>query len=193
MPVDIDQSSRRQSDLIMSVWVRTWRIFLLLFPLVGVALFLSSAQADFNGSSMSSARVAITPQSESQFEKFIRSHSHLIWLKDVTVDETIQARLLEIARQRADFWGDSILEGEYEAEGNTSLDRVNEVYFESTFIGYHITYSQDAWFTGRCDYDSRNKATLRNCEAGRISESYFVSQDFRDMVEDQDAYAQFQN
>lgn len=103
-----------------------------------------------------------------------------------------QKRIFErISFKQAQIWGDTILEGDYAAEGNTRLDAVAKLYRDHEHIGYLITYSEKAWETGNCLYDGINDATLLGCVEGRISESSYVSLDFREYFYDSKTMAIF--
>lgn len=104
----------------------------------------------------------------------------------------VQNRLKKVAFDQAQIWGDTILEGDYVSAGETRLDRVIVLYKDDQVIGYKITYSGQAWYTGECDYDSSDESSLKNCTAGRIRESSFVSPDFRTYFRDEDHFADFE-
>ena len=101
--------------------------------------------------------------------------------------ETLQ----KIAQSQAQIWADTILEGDYEADGQTVLDRVEEVHFKGRFVAYRITYSEKAWYIGSCDYDYEDKQKLASCTEGRISEASFVSPSLTSWTRDSNAYAEF--
>lgn len=102
----------------------------------------------------------------------------------------VQARLLQVATDQAQVWGDTILEGDYHSDGETRLDKVSSLYENGQLIGYQITYSEGAWYTGECDFDG-NESSLQGCAPGRIKESSFVSPNFTDFFRDDDDYADF--
>lgn len=102
----------------------------------------------------------------------------------------IQTRLQQVAVDQAQVWGDTILEGDYHADGQTRLDRVFSLYENEKLIGYQITYSEGAWYIGECDFDGR-EPSLKGCQPGRIAESSFVSLDFVSFFRDQDDIADF--
>jgi hypothetical protein len=103
----------------------------------------------------------------------------------------VESTLKYVATIQAQIWADTILEGDYYAEGNTRLDNVMALYKDNEFIGYRITYSERAWFTGECDFDGEEETTLKDCQEGRIHESTFVSPDFKTYFRDEDALADF--
>ncbi len=103
----------------------------------------------------------------------------------------VETTLKYVATSQAQVWADTILEGDYYAAGNTRLDSVVAIYKNNEFIGYKITYSERAWFTGDCDFNGIDEATLTNCQEGRIHESTFVSPDFKTFFRDEDALADF--
>lgn len=86
--------------------------------------------------------------------------------------------LMQIAYQQAQVWADTILEGDFVADGKTRLDEVQALYKNKKLIGYKITYSERAWDTAYCNYDGLHEDTLRGCTEGRIVESSFVSTDY---------------
>ncbi|WP_413289134.1 hypothetical protein [Bdellovibrio sp. HCB337] len=102
----------------------------------------------------------------------------------------IQAHLLQVASNQAQVWGDTILEGDYYSDGNTRLDRVSSLFENGQLIGYQITYSEGAWYTGECDFNGE-ESSLKDCAPGRIKESSFVSPNFGDFFRDDDDYADF--
>ncbi len=111
--------------------------------------------------------------------------------EDQKIDSNIKLIFERISFKQAQVWGDTILEGDYAAEGNTRLDAVVKLYRHDEQIGYLITYSEKAWDTGNCLYDGINDATLRGCIEGRIYESSYVSLDFRDYFYDSKSMAVF--
>lgn len=96
-----------------------------------------------------------------------------------------------ISFKQAQIWGDTILEGDYAAAGNTRLDTVARLYRQNEHIGYLITYSEKAWDTGNCLYDGINDSTLLGCKEGRIYESSYVSLNFREYFYDSKTMATF--
>lgn len=91
-------------------------------------------------------------------------------------------RLHRIARNQANFWGDSILEGDFAVENSVSMDRVEGIYRDGSLIAYRITYSARAW---RLHHDG-----TRGLE-GRIIEASFVSKALRSWFRDADQMAAF--
>ena len=100
------------------------------------------------------------------------------------LDPRYKKILKRIAHTQSQIWGDTILEGDYAADGKTRLDRVQELYKSNKKIGYLITYSERAWDTSECRYDGINDDTLKDCKPGRIIVSSYVSLDFRDFFYD---------
>lgn len=105
----------------------------------------------------------------------------------------VQVILKNVATYQAQIWGDTILEGDYQADGNTRLDVVTFLYKNNYLIGYRISYSERAWYTGDCDYTGENEENLINCTEGRIFESTFVSPDFKTYFRDENDLADFVN
>lgn len=107
------------------------------------------------------------------------------------ISEELKNKLADVALDQAGVWGDTILEGDYAADGNTQLDAVEVMYKHNQAIGYKITYSEKAWYTGDCQFDGENAALLNECSPGRIVESSYVSLDLSDYFSDDDTYASF--
>jgi len=103
----------------------------------------------------------------------------------------VEATLKTVATSQAQIWADTILEGDFYAEGNTRLDSVIGLFRNNEFIGYKIVYSERAWYTGECSFDGQNEADLIDCKEGRIHESTFVSPDFKTFFRDEDGLADF--
>lgn len=103
----------------------------------------------------------------------------------------VETNLKFVAYAQAQIWADTILEGDYYAEGNTRLDTVIALYKNHEFIGYKIVYSERAWYTGECNFDGADESALLDCQEGRIHESTFVSPDFKTYFRDEDALADF--
>jgi hypothetical protein len=99
----------------------------------------------------------------------------------------------QIAWEQAQVWGDTILEGDYQAAGDTRLDAVFALYRGEKLLGYRITYSEKAWSTSECAYDGKNTKSLNQCPVGRIVESSFVSSSLKTYVTDQNQFAEFQS
>lgn len=87
--------------------------------------------------------------------------------------QAIQAKANDLAQ----IWGDTILEGDYVADGKTQVDEVYVLVKNGEVFGYRITYSENAWYTANCDFDG-DMQHLDGCEQGRISEASYVNADF---------------
>lgn len=98
--------------------------------------------------------------------------------------------LTEIAKDQAQIWGDTILEGDYQADGNAELDSVERLELKGEFIGYRIFYSERAWETASCDYNGEPES-LENCTEGRIQEGTIVSKELTNWTRDSNYYAEF--
>jgi len=96
-----------------------------------------------------------------------------------------------IAFKQAQIWGDTILEGDYYADGETQLDAVEILQKNGKTIGYRISYSETAWFTSDCDFDYDNLETLKNCPQGIITERSYVSLDKKTFFRDNRSFAEF--
>lgn len=96
-----------------------------------------------------------------------------------------------IAKKQAQVWGDTILEGDYVAAGDTKLDQVRELKINGSLAGYLITYSETAWNISDCAYDGLHPESLKDCVHGRIVESSYVSLDLREYFYDDSTSAVF--
>ena len=96
----------------------------------------------------------------------------------------------EIANDQAQIWGDTILEGDYQADGNTELDSVEKLELKGQFVGYRVFYSERAWETSSCDYNGEPES-LEGCTEGRIQEASFVSKELNNWTRDPSNYAEF--
>lgn len=107
-----------------------------------------------------------------------------------SVDPKEIQRFTEIASDQAQIWGDTILEGDYQADGNTELDTVERLEMNGQFIGYRIFYSEKAWETANCEYNGEPD-TLEGCTEGRIQEGTIVSREKNNWTRDSSHYAEF--
>jgi hypothetical protein len=103
----------------------------------------------------------------------------------------IQEQIEDAATEQAQIWSDTILEGDYAAEGNTRLDEVIAIYKKNTLQGYKFTYSEKAWMISDCDFDEQSQESLNACLQGRIVESSYASPDFSILERDPDHLAEF--
>lgn len=101
--------------------------------------------------------------------------------------------LQKIATKQAYIWADTILEGDYHADGETVLEEVTGIFRRSSLVGYKITYSERAWDTSSCDFDGEDLSTLAKCTEGTIRETSFVSPDFKTFIRNHDEIADFFN
>ncbi|MFN8791652.1 MAG: hypothetical protein ACK5Y2_09390 [Bdellovibrionales bacterium] len=95
------------------------------------------------------------------------------------------------AHDQAQIWGDTILEGDFAADGKTELDEVVVIKSSQKILGYRISYSERAWFTGNCAYRSHIPQTLLSCSEGRILEKAFVATDLSHSQVDENQFAEF--
>ena len=100
-------------------------------------------------------------------------------------------KLKAVAQEQAHIWADTILEGDYVADGKTRLDKAVAIYKYDKLLAYFITYSERAWDTSTCLYDALDDATLARCKRGRIVESVYLSPDFSDYYFADENYARF--
>lgn len=106
------------------------------------------------------------------------------------ISAQLQNRLLRIADEQAQSWGDTILEGDYYADGNVRLDSVVAIYRDNQVMAYRISYSERAWNTADCSFDG-SEVSLNECHEGRISEGSYVSPSGIVFVNDENRYAEF--
>ncbi len=99
--------------------------------------------------------------------------------------------LLSAAFNQAQIWGDTILEGDYAADGNVRLDEVIIIQQNTQVLGYVITYSERAWYVGQCAYVFNRPESLNSCEEGRIQETSFISNSFKEIEVAQNKFADF--
>lgn len=107
------------------------------------------------------------------------------------LNENIRYALNIIAKKQAQIWGDTILEGDYVADGNTHLDEIRLLQVDGKTAGYLITYSEKAWNISDCLYDGLHPQSLSGCVTGRIVESSYVSLDYRNYFYDDTTSASF--
>lgn len=101
------------------------------------------------------------------------------------------AQFQEIATDLAQVWGDTILEGDYYADGNTRIDSILALYKDDKVFAYRIHYFERAWYLANCDFKSQNLESLRSCDEGRITESTYVSADFKTFFRDPSHFVDF--
>lgn len=99
----------------------------------------------------------------------------------------VRIRLEEISFDQAQIWADTILGGEYLAEPEVLVDAIEIIRAGELFLGYRITYSSAAYETMDCDASRQ----LKDCVAGRIVESSFVSPNLESWIRDDRHYAEF--
>lgn len=103
-------------------------------------------------------------------------------------------QLQKIAEEQVNVWGDTILEGDYVADGEVRLTKISAIYKNSELVAYRITYNQNAWDTSTCNYDgNRHQETLVGCAAGKITESTYVSASLNYYEIDENQFAEFEN
>lgn len=103
------------------------------------------------------------------------------------------ATLKKVAFEQAQIWADTILEGDYVADGETRLMEVIGIFRSNELVAYKIRYAERAWDISTCDYDYENPETLQQCTEGFIRETSFVSPDFKNYVRNHDDIANFYN
>lgn len=100
-------------------------------------------------------------------------------------------QLYRVSTAQARIWADTILESDYVADGKTVLNSVIGIFKYGHLVAYKITYSERAWDVSSCDYDYETESGVEKCTEGRISESSFVSLDFRTYFRDDADLAEF--
>ncbi len=106
------------------------------------------------------------------------------------VYNAIQRKIETIAKDQAQVWADTILEGDYTAAGDTQVDHVTMITKEGRLLMYKVTYFETAWYTGECDYDGTD-SSLASCQQGRIYETSYVSASINEAEVSEDGYADF--
>jgi hypothetical protein len=103
-------------------------------------------------------------------------------------------QLQKIAEEQVNVWGDTILEGDYIADGEVRLTKISAVYQDSELVAYRITYNQNAWDTSTCNYDgNHHQETIVGCAQGIITESTYVSSSLNYYEVDENQFAEFEN
>jgi hypothetical protein len=105
--------------------------------------------------------------------------------------EELLQNLNKVAFDQAQIWGDTILEGEYAADGNTVIDKIVIIKNGDRILGYAVTYSERAWYLGQCNYVPSHPESLQTCKEGRIQETSFVAANLRNAEVDQNQFAEF--
>ncbi len=101
--------------------------------------------------------------------------------------------LKKIAAKQAYIWMDTILAGDYYADGNTTLENVIAIFKGSTIVAYKIEYSELAWYVRQCGWVEDDETSLMGCPEGRIRESSYVAPDMKNYVRCEDEIAEFYN
>lgn len=107
------------------------------------------------------------------------------------IDSLTLDALKKIAEEQAQVWADTILEGDYTANGQTELGMVQAIYQNGQLRAYHLFFFEKAWYTGDCNYDYENPKSLQSCQRGQINEAAFVSANLKTVLPDEDHYAEF--
>lgn len=103
---------------------------------------------------------------------------------DLKTKAALEARVYE----QAQVWGDTILEGDYVADGETKIARVEALYRGEYLAGYRVVYFEKAWWVGECDHDVKN---LAQCLPGYIEEAAFITNDLKVITVDEAETALF--
>lgn len=99
--------------------------------------------------------------------------------------------LAQIAHNQAQIWADTILEGDFWATGGTRIQSTKVLKQGQKVVGYHITYAEQAWYTGNCQFEQHQPSSLRSCQPGHIVESTFVTSSGDDYRVDENQFAKF--
>lgn len=84
-------------------------------------------------------------------------------------------QISKVAKSQAEIWSDTILEGPYEADGQTEVDRVEALKLDGKVIALRVLYSERGWDISTCSFNSAS--SLDQCEEGRIQEASLLSID----------------
>lgn len=116
-----------------------------------------------------------------------------------------KVRLSEVVDQEQSIWFDTILEGDYQlGADDLAIDEISKVYNENNMpVAYRVRFSQDAFDTGSCDYDSEyvyqhpeqtvDVLTKAGCTHGRIVGYTIISLDLQFHVRDNEEIESFQD
>lgn len=130
-------------------------------------------------------------------EKATCSSPYTVKVVKSGADEKLDERLEAEAKSAARIWGDTILEGDYYAFGDTRVGRALEISKDGKVIAYHVEYYEEAIDTGsdKCVHDEDQSdqawAFYGECTLGRIYEAVYVSADFKDREDDYERSATF--
>lgn len=103
------------------------------------------------------------------------------------INNTTRARLLEISKDQAQIWADTILGGDYLAEEDVVVDQIEFVRMGAQLVGYRVTYSSLAYETLDCNPEG----DVSLCVQGRIVESSYVSPGLDGWIRDDQKFAEF--
>ena len=103
----------------------------------------------------------------------------------------MQQALHEIAHHQSQIWGDTILEGDFFADGKVQIQKVKILSQQNRTVGFQITYFEKAWYTGDCTYHHNRPETLKACRPGHIFEASFVTSDATEAQVDENQFAKF--
>jgi len=164
----------------------------LIFILLTISSLFSNAQTASSISAKEVARVFYAANCDQRCQQGVVVD--YFQAKDLfRLPSQVYRNLQKVAYDQAQIWGDTILEGDYAADGKTELVQVMVIKQNAKVVGYAITYSERAWYTGHCAYISQNPSTLATCEEGRIHETSFVSADLHDAQVGQNQFAEFKS
>ncbi len=103
------------------------------------------------------------------------------------------SKLERISDKQAFIWIDTVLQGDFHADGKTVLEEVVAIFKGTSLVAYKVDYSQLAWYVGACGWDGESFSGLEKCPMGKIHESSFVSPDFKTYIRNDDDIADFYN
>lgn len=114
-------------------------------------------------------------------------------VRDAFLSKFQFTKLELIADKQAYIWMDTVLQGDFHADGKTVLEEVVAIFKGTSLVAYKIDYSQLAWYIGACGWDGESMSGLENCPVGKIHESSYVSPDFKTYIRNDDDIASFYN
>lgn len=100
-------------------------------------------------------------------------------------------KLRGVAIEQAYIWGDTILGGDFHADGETQLQKIALIFKDGKPFAYRIWYFENAWDTSECEFDGINDSSLATCLPGIILESSLVALNLKYAITDYNNAANF--
>lgn len=100
-------------------------------------------------------------------------------------------KLKAVAIEQAYIWGDTILGGDFHADGETKLQKIALITKDGKPFAYRIWYFENAWDTSECEFDGINDNSLATCTPGIILESSIVALNLKYAITDYNNAANF--